>query len=244
MESPPALHHGRLFFRTSSSPPDVFGINPDTGEERSTFETDLTVDSGPVVDGDRLFLGCRDNTLRAVTAEQGDEIWKFTLEGDIGSPRMHTTVDTDTLFVAEREGMVYALEKETGKKRWQAKTSGDIWHPPRVDGDTVFVSSESGTLYAVEKATGDLAWEFDLGSTGTRPFLSDGTLVVGGDSGSSRQQTEPRGVLYAVDVGPTTDDEDSEPASDDTGAGLGVVSAFAGLCGTYLLKRQSATDSD
>ena len=134
------------------------------------------------VSGGRAYMisnqGMTDETLRAMSIEDGKTIWTVRL-GKVGNPdqapaypasRSTPTVDGDLVYAFSSDGDLACVETATGKVRWKIATRQEFagtpgkWayaESPLIDGDALVVSPGGGqaTIIAVNKKTGKLIWK-------------------------------------------------------------------------------------
>jgi outer membrane protein assembly factor BamB len=159
-----------------------------------SYSPAVTINSPTVVDG-TVYVGAIDglngDSLYAVDAETGEEVWKLT--ESLGAVDSSPTVVDGTVFVGSLNGTLYAVDGETGEKEWEfTEPSASIYSSPTVIDGTVYVGSDDSNLYAVDADTGERKWVFDEPSRDVRssPTVIDGTIYVG-----SHDST-----LYAIDA--------------------------------------------
>ncbi|GEM_PF-3159214 len=147
------------------------------------IDVENTVERGPAGDGRRLFLSCRDGTLRAfdVPAEGNPEpAWPPFRVGDIGGIRVRPTLWNETiLFGSATLGNLYALDASSGKKVWGPfKANRMVAHPPVVrPGAPVLLAGDvGGMLYAIDAGAGTLLWKTRL--TPAREGVRSAPVVV------------------------------------------------------------------
>lgn len=145
------------------------------------------------VAGGRLFtIGHRggSETLFALDAETGKEIWKYSYPAQLvdnlhkGGPATTPTVDGDVVYSMARDGRLMAVSANTGDRIWETMLVGQTatkvpeWgfsSSVVVEGNLLLV--ESGGVAAFDKATGKLVWhagKFKLGYGSPEVFTHDG----------------------------------------------------------------------
>jgi outer membrane protein assembly factor BamB len=81
----------------------LVALNAMTGQKLWSLSPAGGISSAPILAGDILYVGGRQ--LSALAAQSGNEIWKFNIEGEIGS----LTVFDHALYFGASDGYVYAL---------------------------------------------------------------------------------------------------------------------------------------
>lgn len=184
----------------------VAGIGTTTalepGEERWRFETGATVYPSPTVVDGTVYVGSTDETLYALSADDGARQWSFEADGrfNYGSPHV---VD-GTVYVGSADNNVYAIDATDGTEVWSFETDGPVDQsaPTVVDG-TLYIGSGDNNLYALSATDGTQQWSFETaGSVRPSPTVVQGVVYVG-----SRDHS-----IYALDA-----DDGTEQWSFETG---------------------------
>lgn len=164
------------------------GTQPDGGSVGETvaplwtFICEEEVRSSPLIDEERLYIGCYDNNLYCLHKKSGDFIWKFATEGGIPG----TPAATDKLVIVGSEDYnVHAVNRVTGRVEWTFPTGGRVRSSPRIAYDHVFIGSDDGYLYAINAHRGWQQWKTDLGApVRSTPITSDKLVIVGCEDGN------------------------------------------------------------
>jgi outer membrane protein assembly factor BamB len=82
------------------------------------------ISSSPAVYGKLVYAGGKDGILRALSVDDGKEVWIFKTKGVI---RSSPTVANSRVYVGSEDGNVYALDASSGKLVWQFKTEDKVW---------------------------------------------------------------------------------------------------------------------
>lgn len=156
------------------------------GAVLDVFPASASVESEPVVDGDRVWF-----------ADTSGTAWCYRLDGTLvwssrGNAPVLTrpTLDGGRLYVTNVDDLVVALDAETGTQVWRYKARRDITRQAElalyaapsavVDGDTVLVGFSSGDLVALGAEGGEERWRMAVGE-GRYPDLVATPTVSGGD---------------------------------------------------------------
>lgn len=168
-----------------------------------------SINSRPLIAGDRLFVGTDDGELLAVGLDTGEVLWRYTTRGAI--LRAPVLVDArepdakvpDPLVIFTNEAdQVVALNAVTGEFRWQYKAETPEEYTLRghagvvVAGDLLFTGFANGTLVALRPRTGSVAWLTTLTGDAERFVDVDATPVV---SGTSLYVTSSSGGVWSLD---------------------------------------------
>jgi outer membrane protein assembly factor BamB len=165
--------------------------SPLTNQTRWTFQTQgVGVKSSPAIANGILYVGSTDDTLYALNATDGTQIWKFkiTQPGDatVGSP----AVANGIVYVDSQStpAYLYALNASTGSDLWSYKLMDDEGSsqrsPPTVVNGIVYIGSGDGHVYSLDASTGTLIWTYQTGSKiESSPAVVDGALYIGAVNG-------------------------------------------------------------
>ena len=121
------------------------------------FLAEGAIGATPALAGGRLFITLDTNEIRALDAEAGDQLWRysrehqsaFTLDGHAAP-----VVWRDSVLTGFSDGVVTALRAEDGAVLWERSLGGersrfhDVDGTPVIVGDTLYASSNSGGVYA------------------------------------------------------------------------------------------------
>lgn len=126
----------------------------------------------PVLDGDRLYLGSYKGEVMALSAADGELIWRDTAihGGIVGGP----VLDGDVLLFGTTENRLYALNKADGTtaKGWPAggfNTGAPVWASPVVSDGIAYIATMRGEVRAIRMADRTDAWP--------EPFTIPGAIV-------------------------------------------------------------------
>lgn len=148
------------------------------------------VETGPVLDGSRLFAGSSVSQY-ALDRADGRARWQYRTNSSL-----HSTLRAgSTVFVSSSVGAgdrLVALDARSGTERWRTAPDAGVRASAAANGRVVGPTIERGAAFgAVDAATGGTEWtrdlRFDSGLRGGA-CIADGTVYVGS------------GPLYALDL--------------------------------------------
>jgi outer membrane protein assembly factor BamB len=126
--------------------------------------------SAPVMAGDLMIVGSRDDLLYGVKLATGRVVWRdsYWFSWVESTPRL---VDGTLYIGASDFRRVSALEPATGKTRWATDVLGLTWGSPVVTAATVFAGTagqtlrrtvihHSGGIVALDRKTGAVQWRY------------------------------------------------------------------------------------
>lgn len=146
----------------------------------------------PTVGANRVFVQTFDNTLIALNAESGEEIWKITNDFEnttlVGGASPAYNPDLDVVIAAFSNGELRAFKASTGTPLWvdllvsKKRTNSlsnitAIKANPVIDGDRVYAVGYNSILAAIDLRTGARVWEKELGSN-NQPWIAGDYLYV------------------------------------------------------------------
>lgn len=145
------------------------------------FDCEDEIRGSAVVHNGVVFVGCYDNNLYALRADDGQFLWKFATEGAIsGQPQ----VDNGVVYFGAGDNKLYAISVRNGRLFWEYATEGPIRGSPRIAQGHVFVASEDGFLHAVNITSTRRTWRIDLGeAVRSTPFITKDFIYLGAENG-------------------------------------------------------------
>jgi outer membrane protein assembly factor BamB/Icc-related predicted phosphoesterase len=178
-----AMALGRRTFETPAAPfprPDPHAYNRAHPQVKRLWhaQTGWTITGAPAVSGDRVIVGDRSGTVRAIGIENGNILWAKTLSGSV-----HTTPDVfgDRIVVTTGDGYIVALDRSAGGTLWSVHTGKpNVACPSIVDG-RVYVGSSSGRFLCLSLQDGSEIWSFDSvkAFVETKPLVTLRSVVFG-----------------------------------------------------------------
>ncbi|HUS80767.1 MAG TPA: PQQ-binding-like beta-propeller repeat protein, partial [Armatimonadota bacterium] len=191
---------------TPGQPPAPAWTEP--GKELHRMDFDYAFQ--PVVAGGLICFGSSaDDTVRALRADSGELVWRFTADGPI---RFAPAMARGKVYIASDDGNVYCLQAATGQVAWQFRAApGDArllgnermisrWpcrSGPVVVDDVVYCAAgmwptEGAYIYALDADSGRVLWCNDSsgwiyvdlphpGASGFSGVAPQGYLLVRGD---------------------------------------------------------------
>jgi outer membrane protein assembly factor BamB len=246
---------GRIDAPVAAAEGAVYVVARDTDESRVTlvsfdaatgerswppFQVPATSTAGSaasISDG-RVILGSADRVVRAVSAEDGTEVWT-SLVLTLFSPATAPAIGDGSVFAADFGGGLYRLDGADGERVWSHQLNEVILRgAPVVSGDAVLVGLADGRLVAVDVASGHLVWQDDVteGALGPIAIAEDALIAVTGgpEAGLVALENDPEGTL--VDVpSPTEFDPGTTFARYSAAAAIVFLVAF--VPGIYARRR-------
>ena len=193
----------------------VSALIPETGDVRWTHETEGKPAGTPAVadsrkwDGPRVYVGTDEETLLALEADSGEELWSVPTDGVVaGGPTV--VEDRERVYVADDGGRLLALDANSGQTWFTYRTDGAFTSSPTVlEGDdvavdevptaedaedgTTFVGAADGYVHVTDTTFGRRkvrGWLFSKkgfaldGEVRARPVVVGGVVCVADTTGS------------------------------------------------------------
>ena len=131
------------------------------GELFWEVETDLPISSGPVIDGDLLFVATSKADVLALNTNTGEAVWKHRVSSEVMALPV---VVGDYLIVRSGDGFDIALNREDGKEVWSIEHNIPALSvrgegAPLAIGDMVIIGYANGKLMAINAVDGAHIWE-------------------------------------------------------------------------------------
>ncbi len=170
----------------------VFCLDMTTGDILWRKELEMPIRIAPTVASAKVFVQTIDNTIIALNADNGDELWKNATDVEsttlVGGASPAYNPDMDVLISAFSNGELRAFKASTGtplwgdrlisKKRTNALAGITAFKAnPVIDGDKVFAVGHDSILAAIDLRTGRRLWEREIGSN-NQPWISGNYLYV------------------------------------------------------------------
>ena len=160
---------------------NLYSYDAETGEpEWRPFQTGDKIWSTPAVgnlDGiPAIYFGSHDNHVYALSAANGEEMWRFETGGVVGGKPL--LLDR-MVIVGSFDKKLYALDAFDGTKIWEFEGGNWFWAGAVSNGSMIFAPNMDGRVYALDRS-GILQWQFDAGSEIVSPpaLVSKGLVVA------------------------------------------------------------------
>jgi outer membrane protein assembly factor BamB len=185
----------------------LFALDAATGEARwmanlgangDIDEIDY-VTAPAVVDG--VVYVADNQTLHALDASTGEELWHFRAEAEHELLRTPTVAD-GIVYVAGIHDL-YAVDAQSGDEVWRFATEGPAGLGVAVVNGVVYLGTGSeasatdpASLYALNAESGEEIWQFDTDGYVSVPVVADGVVYVG--TGVGGRGGKPDGAVHAL----------------------------------------------
>ena len=139
----------------------------------------------PLLLNERLIIADRNGEVRAISTEDGDELWEVDLDviltGGVGG-------DASSHIVTTRDGEAISLD-DTGNIRWRSQVSSEVLVPAVIADNKAIIRSVDGQIKALSVDTGEQLWVYkrDVPVLSLRgnsmPLIDEGRIYSGLDNG-------------------------------------------------------------
>lgn len=183
-----ALDGGTLFVTTGYG--TVVALNPSSGAVEWTKSVGEPIRNSPTATGGKIYFVSVENTLHALNAANGEELWK-----ERGLPQTATLLSNASPAVAGGTvvapfpaGDIVAFQTGSGKREWndsltratETSAGGILGDPARpvIDHGVVFAVSHGGKMIATSASSGARVWTRNVASTQMPWVAGDAVFVV------------------------------------------------------------------
>lgn len=144
----------------------------------------LRLTAPPVVAGGRIYALDANQSITALDAKDGRQIWRRSVRPERGPDREAigggVAFADGRLFVTSGLGYMVALDATDGREVWRAQARVGFHAAPTVSGGRVYAVTNDSELVAVDAATGAIQWNFQAIAEPAR-ILSASSPAVDGD---------------------------------------------------------------
>ncbi len=140
----------------------------------------------PAILGNRIYASDIEGNLVALERDTGNQIWKVSLEVEVGSA---VGAGDGKVLLTTLDGRLLALKALDGEPLWTASLSSESVVPAQANEKAVLVQTIDGRLTALSPKTGEQLWVYNaripsLSLRGTStPVLTDRLVYAGFSNG-------------------------------------------------------------
>lgn len=146
-----------------------------------TFECEDEIRGTPIVSDGKLYVGCYDNNLYCLDADNGEFLWKYATEGGVAATPV---VDDGLIYVPSEDHRLYCLTEDNGRLVWTYYSEGPLRSSPVIFEGHIFFGSDDHHLHVVSTASGRRAWRVEaVDSVRSKPLIADERVYFGSESG-------------------------------------------------------------
>ncbi|HLF07503.1 MAG TPA: Ig-like domain-containing protein, partial [Thermoplasmata archaeon] len=161
------------------------------GQEQWDFPANNNCASSPAVNGNSVYIGCRDGKVYSLNLANGNKLWERSLNTRVDSS---PAVAYGLVFagncagIPSCNGIMYALYETNGSVAWQYSVNGgNINSGAAVSGGAIFFATQqSMELVSLNATQGTLIWRKNLtGPMDMTPSVHAGKVFIGTGNGTS-----------------------------------------------------------
>ncbi len=202
---------GRVFAATGYG--EVVAVDPASGAVIWRQRFDAPVMGAPTVDNGVVYVGGRDGSAYALTADTGRVLWDVpgvpNLIGMTGAAGP-AVADTTVLFPTAG-GEVTAVMKDGTARIWQSSVAGkrlgrayasivDVTGDPVIAGSTTYVGTSSGRTFAIDTETGQSIWTAPEGALAPVLPVGGSVFLVNDEARLVRLDAATGAVIWSVEM--------------------------------------------
>lgn len=153
----------------------------------------------PIVAGGQVFAVDSQGQITALSAANGQRLWRVTPDGMRASDRLRSggiAYAAGTVFATTGGGDVLALNASDGSELWRRSLFSPIRTAPTVAGGRLLVTTSANQTFALDAASGDVLWQhagfFEQAAIlgGAAPAANERVAIVAYSSGE----------VFAIDI--------------------------------------------
>jgi outer membrane protein assembly factor BamB len=166
----------------------VYLLNPSTGKEITSLQTESSLGSAAAIAGELLYFveEAGGDRLTCFNLAKGKPVFSRKIADSPGAP----VIDGSDIYLSSRLGKVHRLDRFKGDSVWTYDSGAQIYCSPTVDSAHVYFGTDRGQIICLEKSTGKKLWQFKAGGAiYARPVVGQYLYCPSGD-----------GILYALDL--------------------------------------------
>lgn len=181
----PLLADGVIY--AVSSDGELAAFDAASGRERWGVELELPISGGVGKYRDALFLGGADGLVIKLSADDGSELWRATVSGEIlAAPQSNGSVVVAQAY----DGKLIGFDFETGERLWTYSNDVPVLtlrgtSTPVIYNEIAIAAFADGKVIAVSLASGSVVWEARVAIAQGRSEIErivdiDGTMATQG----------------------------------------------------------------
>lgn len=181
----PLLADGVIY--AASSDGELAAFDAQSGRERWAVELELPISGGVGKYRDALFLGGADGLVIKLGADDGSELWRAEVSGEIlAAPQSNGRVVVAQAY----DGKLMGFDFETGERLWTYSNDVPVLtlrgtSTPIIYNDIAIAAFADGKVIAVSLASGSVVWEARVAIAQGRSEIErivdiDGTMATQG----------------------------------------------------------------
>jgi outer membrane protein assembly factor BamB len=107
--------------------------------------------------GRRLFVGSSDGGLYALSAADGQLLWRYETLGAVQCAPLYDPAE-DVLYFGSNDGALYKVRAADGSLLWRFSSNAEVSRRPVLSGGILYAVNANDTVLALAPETGQLRW--------------------------------------------------------------------------------------
>jgi|GEM_PF-1428084 len=178
VDASPAYDGGNFFFGTTGG---NFYCIAQNGTKAWSTPIGARIETTPATAFGLVFFGTSNGTLYALDANNGNDTWQFSTEGELLSPPV--TSSNGILYQATTSGLLYALNATNGAELWTYPLEAGVTASPVLDNGCLFLVDSNGMIHAIADS-----YSVTFSETGL-PSGTSWSVTLGPETSSSNTNT-------------------------------------------------------
>lgn len=158
----------------------IIVLNSINGTTMWNYTNPDRINTEPItISGSMIYFGGGDKIFRALYANNGSEVWNFTLSGTSGNK----VIVVEDLVITDGGGVIYALNATNGKQVWNQSSFSPNAASPVVANGIVYMGVDDKFVHAFNLSNGEHKWNYSIGKPGffVSPAIANGIVYIGSD---------------------------------------------------------------
>lgn len=201
----------------------VFALDMMTGKKLWFYNAQTPMRIAPTVNAGKVFVQTIDNTLIALDAANGSELWRYKSAIEqttlVGGASPAYDPEKDLVVAAFSNGELRAFKASTGSPLWSdwlvSRTRSNslaninaIKANPVIDREVVYAVGHNNILVAIDIRTGSRIWEREIGSTNQPWVAGKFMFVLSNDHDLLAIETKSGKIVWNTKIPLGTDSDD------------------------------------
>ncbi len=107
--------------------------------------------------GRRVFVGSADGALYALSAPEGDPLWRFQTLSFVQSTPLYEPSE-NVVYFGSHDGAFYKVDADSGEMIWRLSTRAEVARRPILSAGLLYFANANDTLLAVDAGSGEIRW--------------------------------------------------------------------------------------
>jgi outer membrane protein assembly factor BamB len=165
-----------------------YALNIDTGELLWSKKNTAPFNSQVKIYKDKFFVIDFQNTLKAYSVKDGNEIWTIKTQNSLirSQKKLSIVIIEDKIYFNNSSGDISAVDIESGELLWQTPTQSNLVFDDGfflktsdiiADKNTLYLSNNKNKFFSIDIQTGNINWQQKINSN-LRPTLIDSYIFT------------------------------------------------------------------